>query len=719
MTETPHGNVVTIGDLMSGVLGQPQGLLALQPPAWPPDVFAVVATVLKRTGAYLCAAGGWGSMHTQDVDGPLLVELGDIQQVASAWRRGVGDGTGPDQAPARVVDWWRHLTTSDALEIPADELLANTRKEGVSEEGVACSKSVVRNLFRLLIAADEACRGAGLLDLRADADAGPAGFHLRCANNLFWRWWSPRERRPQCSPDPLSSLCEQVHPTRAVVLPKIHVSRAGLTLNNMSRHLALCDIGNDVAPVWRWIPSTYHFWQEKANINVLVIPHPPQVPPTAFTESRRGATDDNAGYFSCQPGELTEEDRGRIIAAASLVQEKHGRLDVLVLPELAMDVAEFEKLCHDLGRWTAMDLPRRDGLVVVAGVAGHGKNRATGKSHSQNKVAVSFHLAGLRVAPGSQQSKHHRWRIDGNQVRQYGLDSQLDPAKEWWEDIDISQRPVYFWSAGWLTASVLICEDLARQEPVAEVVRAVGPNLVVALLADGPQLLERWSARYAAVLADDPGCSVLTVTSLGMTKRSRPPQGKPESRVIALWKDASGGAVELPLPPDAFGLVVSLTMEPTPKTTAYGQAGTSAHGQAGSHAARLKLSGVHPVAERDLDGYSKQKLAHKGPRPMLQPYQSAALAVALVSLIRSRPASTAFIGWPAELTEFAEWLPAPPDQSPDGDLWQTVDADSQLKPLVRQLYGIGDVSNLEPWAQRPAITLNRLVERLQHRANAD
>jgi hypothetical protein len=46
--------------------------------------------------------------------------------------------------------------------------------------------------------------------------------------------------------------------------------------------------------------------------------------------------------------------------------------------------------------------------------------------------------------------------------------------------------------------------------------------LLIALLMDGPQLKSRWSGRYAGVLAEDPGSSVLTLTSLGMALRSRP-----------------------------------------------------------------------------------------------------------------------------------------------------------------------------------------------------
>jgi hypothetical protein len=59
----------------------------------------------------------------------------------------------------------------------------------------------------------------------------------------------------------------------------------------------------------------------------------------------------------------------------------------------------------------------------------------------------------------------------------------------------------------------------------------------VALLMDGQQLGNRWPARYASVLADDPGSSVLSLTSLGMIrlhKRTNP--NAPVS--IGLWSDA-------------------------------------------------------------------------------------------------------------------------------------------------------------------------------------
>ena len=81
--------------------------------------------------------------------------------------------------------------------------------------------------------------------------------------------------------------------------------------------------------------------------------------------------------------------------------------------------------------------------------------------------------------------------------------------------------------------------------------RSARPLVIVGLL-DGPQLASRWSARYASVLADDPGSSVLTLSSFGMVERSRP-EGREASRVIALWKDSTTGVREIPLEPGAHG----------------------------------------------------------------------------------------------------------------------------------------------------------------------
>ena len=173
---------------------------------------------------------------------------------------------------------------------------------------------------------------------------------------------------------------------------------------------------------------------------------------------------------------------------------------------------------------------------------------------------------------------------------QYGLGSCLDIEGNWWEHISIDKRELYFVVLDeWLTVCALICEDLARQDPVSEIVRAVGPNLVIALLMDGPQLAQRWPARYATVLADDPGSSVLTLTSVGMSQLSRPPSIQGRSRAMALWKDAkTGEAVTINLPPNEDGVILSLSRE---RETEWAADGRDDGGSSGYPT----LSGIHFV----------------------------------------------------------------------------------------------------------------------------
>ena len=65
-------------------------------------------------------------------------------------------------------------------------------------------------------------------------------------------------------------------------------------------------------------------------------------------------------------------------------------------------------------------------------------------------------------------------------------------------------------------------KDLAQIDEAAHVMRSVGPTIVIIPLLDGPQLSSGWAARYASVLADDPGSAVLTLTSYGMACRIPP-----------------------------------------------------------------------------------------------------------------------------------------------------------------------------------------------------
>ena len=121
-----------------------------------------------------------------------------------------------------------------------------------------------------------------------------------------------------------------------------------------------------------------------------------------------------------------------------------------------------------------------------------------------------------------------------------------------------------------VTLVALVCEDLAQIDEVADLVRSVGPTMVVTPLLDGPQLASRWAARYASVLADDPGSAVLTLTSAGMARRSRP-RGLDASPVVALWKDPIRGTREIPLEAGAQGVLLSASADITTRRSGDGR----------------------------------------------------------------------------------------------------------------------------------------------------
>jgi hypothetical protein len=236
------------------------------------------------------------------------------------------------------------------------------------------------------------------------------------------------------------------------------------------------------------------------------------------------------------------------------------RVDAIVFPELALSFEEFE---------AAEAIAVAEGALLIAGV----RLRPRQIAGEEGGNTCLIQPCGLdRAEPGTGrlaadldsfrilQRKHHRWCLDRAQIEQYELGGVLPASKDCWEATPIAERGVHFFGAqGWLNLSVLLCEDLARQDPVAEVLRAVGPGLVVALLMDGPQVGERWPARYSAALTEDPGCSVLTLTNLGMVRRSRAEPGHEDRPgVIGMWRDVEKGCRELELGPDEDGAVLSI-----------------------------------------------------------------------------------------------------------------------------------------------------------------
>lgn len=499
---------------------------------WPPDVFAVSAILLNETEAYRLVVS-----PPEDACWPTVEGWADaVGEAAADWVRAIAD---PQRGlPELVTTSWNRVM--DAEDVVIDELSMGGRWD------VTCAMLTLHSL------ADQACAGLG----------GELDHH---GENFEARAW-----RRLTEAGSLARL-----PTWLIrVLPKTHLSPGGINLRSLSRYVA-SHVGRiDVS--WTRVPLGDLAARDDigTSYNLLLLPWPLEVASTDF-RPRLGPLlnmDPSFGFFDYAPRRGL--DFTYVESALRAAGRHVARVDGVILPEAAVlpaEVARLESILTDYGAY-----------FVAAGV----HLPATGEHLGSNYAHVGLRSEG--VWHRFQCRKHHRWSLDRSQIRQYGLEERFDPATTWWEAITVPDRRMHVLDVGGgATTAVVICEDLARLDVMAEVLRYVGPTLLIALLMDGPQLASRWSARYASVFADDPGSTVLTLTSLGMAKRSFHPRHLP-SRVVALWKDPERGLKEIEVARTANALL--LQVGETRKTV------WTADGRRHDATPRLVLDAVHQIS---------------------------------------------------------------------------------------------------------------------------
>ena len=468
---------------------------------WPPDAFAVANLLLDHTEAYRFAIAPppgrrWPS-H------PGWTE--DVRVEGRAWRMAAG---APDpEVPDAVRRVWDVLT--QGRDVPLADLRSGRAWD------------LCHAILTLHAMADEAAAGLSAPGL------APRAFELEALERL----------RSHGSLARLSAA-------RVRITPKTHFAIRGITIRSFSRYLSLAYESVDL----RWHRPEPPPWDSagpgRRAFNLVLVPWPFRLRASDFrpVDGPLDNMDRRAfGFFEFAPAEALPAAELDAVVRSALSHVD--AIDAVVLPEAALDAHEVEVVeaalrPHPVGGLVS-------GVRAPAGPSGLGENRL----HLAQR-----HRDGWRRLD---QAKHHRWCLDGDQIRQYHLCRSLDPDRQWWEAIDLPERRVQLLDVGsGATLAPLICEDLARLDEVADVLRRIGPTLVVALLLDGPQLATRWPARYATILADEPGSAVLTLTSLGMAARCQPP-GAHRSRVVALWSGADHRREELSLPSGASALLLT------------------------------------------------------------------------------------------------------------------------------------------------------------------
>jgi hypothetical protein len=498
---------------------------------WPPDMFVLTDLILARSEVYRF----------------LLSPPGGVQ-----WPPGrFADWSDAVIEAGRLWSIWAEDRGSAVPDLLAEEWSVFRERAGMPLEQLADGRDwrMCEALLTLHAIADEACAGLGVALDRSD---GNGCVYRARGRELLVRTGS----------------LARIHTQFVRVLPKVRTHTGGTNLSSFSRYA--CVLGPGVGVGWYKMPARRRGTDPRAeHTNLLLLPWPLRVRESDF-RARAGSVQRLAkepfGFFEFAPSEGLDLDLvDRLLAAA---RDEVDRVDVVVLPESAIDETDIGDLETLLDRHgvayllTGVRQRAQQPGWLPANWMHTGVNPRLEKSAPRpSSSAQWFHI---------RQNKHHRWSLDEPQVYQYHLGGALHPHIRWWEATGVPRRTLAFMEVNELTIASLVCEDLAQSDNVAQVIRSVGPTLLVTPLLDGPQLTSRWSARYASVFADDPGSAVLTLTSYGMVQRSRP-HGLAPSAVVALWKDPSRGAREIPLEPGAQGILLTACADRATRHSADGR----------------------------------------------------------------------------------------------------------------------------------------------------
>jgi hypothetical protein len=486
---------------------------------WPPDIFALTHVALDRTEAYRFVVSPPAGRQWPPVESPQWAD--EVTRAARRWCRWAEERRGPP--PQLVTRQWQIVRGAAA-----------TAVDDVASGG---AWRLCQALLTLHAIADEACAGVGIQ--RGPGEHAGISFRAR-ARELLTRTGS----------------MARIEPRFLRVLPKYRTPPGGISARSICRYASVAGPNVDFrvhqVAKRRTAPP-------QGQLNVLLLPWPLRVSQEDFQPVPGSVNErdfEPYGYFDFSPSEPFDVSRVDQLLAAAI--EHVDSIDIVVLPESSVPKDEVARL--------EAVLARHGVTMLVAGVRGSADQSG---SLTSNWVHFGASISGQWWH--YRQDKHHRWSLDPDQIDRYHLGDVLDPRVRWWEALELRPRSVQLIERGdGHTIASLVCEDLAHIDEVVDLMRVVGPTLIIALLLDGPQVSSRWTARYASVLVDDPGSAVLALTSFGMVRRAKA-KGEPPSSVVGFWKDAAHGTTEIALAADTQAVLLTANMGAATRRAADGR----------------------------------------------------------------------------------------------------------------------------------------------------
>lgn len=540
------------------------------PPVWPTDLFAVTAHLIHTSGLltyfepdpdHFDESGAYPPCFTITKD-----ERDECRGAGTTW-------SVKKTVPGLATRLWKILVKASNQTLRAS---LNTRKGTPAPAWWAAA-------VKLLLIADEACVGLGarsspdhpdrwMIDQFEIFYAAPFSGKKLPGSSAY------RAERQRASFGVFSD------PDVGCVQPKSRISSLGCNLRNITRHAAYIPHVGSVRCHWQQ-PIAQKLGEEADDLDVLIVPFPFEMKDEWIAQDKHSKPEPvrrpRWGNFEIRQGWLDDEEGlidlilGEFRKALGVLKgrETAGALNGVVFPEYALTESLFNRICGLLKK----EEPGLEFAISGSSSNCEGENgnfvltAMWPVDKTTDAVDDRFLLTSRR--------KHHRWKLSPSQIATYNLEGVLPTASDessWWERHTIAQREIHFFH--FRKTSVLtsmICEDLARSDPCHDILRAIGPNLLFALLMDGPQTENRWPARYAATLADDPGTSVLTVTSMGLIDRTNKAKLFPKpSFTVAMWRDETGVTKSLSLDEGSKSLLLTLKPHAVVDQTIDGRANT-------------------------------------------------------------------------------------------------------------------------------------------------
>jgi hypothetical protein len=185
---------------------------------------------------------------------------------------------------------------------------------------------------------------------------------------------------------------------------------------------------------------------------------------------------------------------------------RHGA-DVVVIPELVSSVA----LRDQVSEWLLKKAPTQPVLVICGSEAVASKS-VTGFTNRAFVLGPSGRLLWT-------QDKHHQYSLTSKDLARLGLTSSLgrDALNEVGTSVRRSVTICDIAGAG--RFCVLVCEDLARDDPGQVALRLFEADMVIVIVMDGPFLESSWRNRNGLNLAQEPGTRIAIGNSRALLAR--------------------------------------------------------------------------------------------------------------------------------------------------------------------------------------------------------